>query len=291
LNFNEDVASYIHKKVWIIKVIIFIAANLICFSVIITNMLMKVIFYVALSLSMLFLMMAFFSNIDQAHSWKVAWIRQAQTKMNKPTYYICTRLFAMHLVTSLLYSISLDFTVAFFLFNKINECNSTVLLAVVPVCICLLCFAISHVPLLRSNESACQIIFSTLLLNVVYVTWLAVSDPNNESCNMHGTIFSGSIQEASISFKSIASLLYMFVTILSMVLRNDSETSYTWTLLSRNTDTTIFAYTKLHLMFASGSAFTLMAITNFYEPVHNTILPIYSDSDHILLLGKVWSFS
>jgi len=276
INCNKEFAQWLHRDCWILKAFVFTGFNIAAFMVPFAPLLVTTLYYIIFVLALCFISVIFFVGLDMAHAWKMLWMRRATEKMNEPTCYMCTWLFAIHLTTSVLYSIAFDFVLAFFLFNKISDCFYTLFFLSINVAICLVAFALSYVPCLRERHASSQIIFATVLNNTVYITWLALSDPWNEYCNMFGTVFTGSILESSTSFKSLVSLT-VSLPILMFVTFRTSAPSYVQSLLTDdiNDHDSLFRYTKLHLVYAFAVCFVLMSVTNFYEPIYFVFKPIH----------------
>ncbi|XP_066914958.1 uncharacterized protein [Clytia hemisphaerica] len=252
------------------KLIVLILSNLAGFLFPFTRQTMESLFHIFLVSSALFLFVMFFTYLDCAHAFRIIWLRKARRSADEPTCYLCTWLFLIHLTTAFLYAISLDLILAFFFFNKLEQCLSTIVFLGINICLCLICCTISYFPNLRQRESSSQIVFATLFCSVSYVTWIALSDPENEHCNMYGTIFTGSILESSTSFRSLASLTMLIPVVLYQCLKKTDTSSYTLSLLIENAGINLiqcFDNFIVHISMATASAFVLMSVTNSYEPV------------------------
>jgi len=256
------------------KTVLLVVSNVVGFTFPFSRSTMEGLYHLFLISSALFIFMAFFSMIDWAHALRMLWIKKAQEN-DDPTCYLCTWLFLIHLVTAFLYALTLDLILAFFFFNKLEDCVNTLMLLLLNICLCLLCCSISYFPSLRQRECSSQIIFATLLFLVVFVTWLALSDPENELCNMYGTIFSGSILESSTSFRSLASLTLTFPVLLFLCFKDSDTQSFVRSLIiEESSHSKWLQYCNnffFHVTMATVSGFVLMSVTNFYEPVHSVV--------------------
>ena len=257
-----------------VKMVALIVANLFGFLLPFSRETMEGLYRIFLISSAVFLFLMFFTMIDCAHAFRMLWLEKARKSSDEPTCYLCTWLFLIHLMTAFLYAISLDFIMAFFFFNKLEDCVTTIAFLGINLCLCLMCCSLSYFPNLRHREAASQIIFAALHCCVVFVTWLALSDPENENCNMYGTIFTGTIQESSTSFRSMASLTMAVPVFLYQSFKDISSYPFILSLIveSVNTDyLQCFENFVLHITMATGSAFVLMSVTNFYEPVYSLV--------------------
>ena len=257
-----------------VKMVALIASNLFGFMIPFSRALMEGLYRLFLISTAVFLFIMFFTMLDCAHAFRMLWLEKARKSADEPTCYLCTWLFLIHLTTAFLYAISLDFIMAFFFFNRIEDCVSTIAFVAINVCLCLMCFSLSYFPNLRRREASSQIIFASLLCIVVYVTWLALSDPENRDCNMYGTIFTGTILESSTSFRSLISLTLSVPVFLYQSFKQVDANSFIISLLVENVNLDClrcFENLVLHVTMATGSAFVLMSVTNIYEPVYSVL--------------------
>ena len=276
LNFNSVYAEWVHKDCWLLKILLLAGSNLIGFLVPFTRQFMVVLYYMMLTGAIIFTVVLFTLVLDASHAFKLFWLRKAKANMDIPTCYMCTWLFVLHLVTSLLYAISVDLILAVVFFNNINDCVKTFIYGGVNVGICFLAFGISYFPTLRDRQCATQIIFSAVLAVTCYTTWIALSDPGNEYCNMFGTIFTGSLLDTSVSFKSLVSIVVAIPPLLFTCFRQDMV-SFTRSLITNSTatDSSWYIYTNFHMTMALASCFMIMSITNYYQPVYNVFRPLH----------------
>lgn len=272
INLDPKYSTWIHEDCWIWKVVLFGLTNLVAFIIPFTKLIVKIMYNVLLSVSMCFIITMFLIAIDAAHALKVLWLCRARKSANDATCYLCTVLFLKHFTTSILYAMSLNMIAAFFFFNKIGECVNTTIFLFVNVFVCLLCIVLSYFPSLRERYASSQIIFATVLFMVVYTTWVALSDPGNESCNLYGTIFTGSLLDGPFNLRSMSSITIAFVMILFVCYKGDTR-SYIRSLMTdkETTEYTFHIYSKFHLIMAAHSCFFLISATNFYEPVYSVL--------------------
>ena len=259
-----------------VKIVALTLANVFGFLLPFSREAMEGFYRLFLISSAVFLCVMFFTAIDCAHAFRTLWLEKARRSSEEPTCYLCTWLFLIHLTTAFLYAISLDFIMAFFFFNKLEDCVTTIASVGINLCLCFMCCSLSYFPNLRHREAASQIIFAAMHCCVVFVTWLALSDPENVNCNMYGTIFTGTILESSTSFKSLSSLTMTVPVLLYHSFKAWSSSNYPFT-LSLIVESVNMGFLQffenfaLHLTMATGAAFVLMSVTNFYEPVYSLV--------------------
>ncbi|XP_012565667.2 uncharacterized protein LOC105849775 [Hydra vulgaris] len=282
INSNSSLALWIHAECWVLKVILLLATNVVGILIPFSRSLLGILYWIFLFAAITFIAVIFVLLVDASHAFRMHWIKKARLNADSPTCYMCTWLFVLHLATSLLYAISIDIVIAFFFFNNTKNCVNTFLFLSINVCICIVAFGISYYPSLRSRQSSSQIIFASIMFVVVYSTWLALSDPENEVCNMYGTIFTGSLLDSSVSFRSIVSLIIAIPPLIFLCMKDSSTKSYIKSLLlSANAlETTWYEFPLFHLVMLTHSCFVLMSITNYYEPVFSVFKPIKYSVNH-----------
>ena len=276
INCNSSLAPWIHAECWILKILLLLATNVIGLLIPFSRLLLGVLYNIFLVAAILFIAIIFILLIDASHAFRMLWIRKARLNADSPTCYMCTWLFVLHLTTSLLYAVSIDIIIAFFFFNNLKNCVNTILFLSINVLICLAAFGISYYPTLRNRQSSSQIIFASVMFVVVYSTWLALSDPENENCNMYGTIFTGSLLDSSVSFRSMLSIIIAIPPLVFVCLKDHSVKSYLKSLVL-STDTSErswYEFPVFHFIMLAHACFVLMSITNYYEPVYTVFKPI-----------------
>ena len=275
ININKKHALKIHQEYWFWKLLLYTVTHVLGFLAPFSKLGIKVLFNVFLSFSILFMFPMFLLALDLAHAFRLRWLRWAKENGNEATCYMCTWLFLIHVTTSIMYAVSLLITLAFFFFNDVNKCTSSFLLLFINLSICVFCVCISYAQSLQEKKASSHIIFATLFFFVTYTTWMAVSDPDNERCNMYGTIFSGSLLESSVNLRALTSIVIELVILTSACYQHPGK-SYTNSLLfdiisGDFAESSISIYSKYHLTMGSASCFFLLTVTNWYEPVY-TIL-------------------
>lgn len=277
INCHSKIASRVHHSFWFFKVVLFALTNLVAFSIPFSRFLLEKLYEIFLYYTGFFMVAMFVLAVDSAHAFKLFWLRKARESMETPTCYLCTWLFILHLLTSFLFAISLDVLLTFVFFNNIQNCINTLLFAGINVCLCLICFCLSYFPTLQERHSSSHIIFASMFTIVTYVTWLALSDPENEFCNMYGTIFTGSILESAISFRSLISMAILFPPLCFLCFKGDTP-SYIRSLISNANSTaeSLHIYSSFHWTMAGASCHVIMSVTNYYEPVYTVLKPVSS---------------
>ena len=272
INLNHKYSTWIHEDCWIWKIVLFLLTNLVAFVLPFSKIGMKIMYHIFLCLSMIFIIAMFILAIDAAHAFKLLWLRRARDTADKATCYLCTLLFLLHLTTSIMYAISLNLVLAFFFFNKIGECINSIIYLFVNIFVCFICVGLSYFPNLQERHSSSHVIFASIIVIVSYTTWLGLSDPENEFCNLYGTIFSGSLLDDAINFRSIISITIEFILLLFLCYQGNTR-SYIRSLISNteSTEFTLYIYSKFHIIMAVASCFFLMSVTNYYEPVHSVL--------------------
>eukprot|EP00794_Sanderia_malayensis_P009991 gene9991-11012_t len=264
----SDFAVLCHTSCWLLKIPIFIALNVLIFTIPFNAIVFIALYYICLVGSIVFILVMFILTLDLTHAWKILWMRKAHAQSDTPTCYVCTWLFLIHLTTSLLYAAALDIALAFFFFNPITQCRTTLGFLSINLFFCLMAIGLSYHSHLRETKASSQIIIASMLFYVMFVTWLALSDPENEYCNMFGTAFSGSLRKVPTSFKSICCCLIAVECLFFLATRNESV-SFTHSLIfgERPTDERrFFGLSRYHLTLGLASCFLHMAMTNWYNP-------------------------
>ena len=259
---------FIHTNCWLLKIPIFAAINILAFVIPLNHVAFHVLYYIYLFAAIIFIPVMFILCLDFSHAWKILWMRSAHERKEDPTCYLCTWLFAMHLVTSILYAIIFDIYLAFFFFNPISECITTISFLSVNIFLCLVAATLSHFPLLNETKASAQIILSTMGFFVTFITWLALSDAENETCNLYDTPFSGSMRTISLSFRSLSSCILAIFCLVFLLFRNETV-SFTYSLINvdgRTDEWQLFGYSRFHLTLSLGTCFLLMSMTNWYNP-------------------------
>ena len=270
---KPDVLDKIHQDGWVFKIPLLMALTFIAFIIPLNNVAILIFYYMCLFGALSFIIIAFVLSLDFAHAWKIFWMQQAHKQSETPTCYLCTWLFLMHLVTSFLYAAALDIIIAFFFFNKISSCLTTIGFLSVNLFLCCVIFALSYYPTLSDLKASSQIIISTITFYTTFVTWLALSDSENEYCNMFGTVFSGSLQDSSITFRSIACVSAVVTPLAFLCFRNENI-SFTYSLVSDQLTNSLkhCGYARFHLSFFCATSYFLMASTNWYKPSYEYFL-------------------
>ena len=275
INFHgNEMLWYVQDSIFV-KIIFFIIAHIIGFIISFSRETMETLYNIFMFSSYMFIVLMYFILIDAAHAFRMLWLRRAK-QTYEPTCYFCTWLFVVHLTTAFLYAMSLDLFLAFFFFNDIELCKNTLLYLCFNVALCFICFVISSsFESLREKQASSQIIFGTVLFFVLFVTWLALSDPDNGDCDMYGTIFTGSLLDSSVNFRAIALLIVAAPSLLFLCFNESTDNggSFTWNLLTG--EDIIFpdclVVPRFHLIMATTCSYVLMAVTNYYEPVYSII--------------------
>lgn len=267
-------SNFIHINCWLLKIPIFLAINILIFVIPINELALRILYYIYLVGAVFFIVIMFIVGLDASHAWKILWMRSAHARTDEPTCYLCTWLFLIHLVTSLLYAVAFDIILSFFFFNSMSQCVTTLSFLAVNIFLCLVAVTLSYFPLLKETQASSQIILSTMIFYVTFITWLALSDTENEYCNMFGTPFSGSKRRISLSFRSLAGCTLAALFLAFLTLRNEAV-SFTYSLIDTegNTDQWRFlGYSRYHLSLCCTACFFAMSMTNWYDPfLENTI--------------------
>ncbi|XP_065060094.1 uncharacterized protein LOC135687463 [Rhopilema esculentum] len=269
-NCCPNFSGFIHTNCWLLKLPVFVAINIVAFIIPIGPFAFHLLYYIYLVAAVLYIPVMFILSLDFSHAWKILWMRSAHARSEEPTCYLCTWLFLIHLATSIFYAIAFDLILAFFFFNSVTQCITTVCLLSINIFLCLVAATLSYFPHLKETKASSQIILSTMVFFVVFFTWLALSDSENEYCNMFGTPFSGSKQNISLSFRSISLCVLTTTTLLFILLRNENV-SYTYSLINIDGETDAlrcFGFARFHFTMSLASCFLLMAMTNWYSPFH-----------------------
>lgn len=280
-----EFGNFIHTNCWLLKFPIFIAINILVFVIPFNGIAFHVLYYVYLVAAVMFVPIMFILSLDFSHAWKILWMRSAHDKREEPTCYICTWLFVIHFATSVLYALTFDIYLTFFFFNPINKCITTVSYLSVNMFLCLVAATFSHIPLLKDCQAAAQIVLSTMVFFVAFFTWLALSDPENEYCNLYGTPFSGSKQKISLSFRSLACCILAIICLSFLLFRNESV-SFTYSLFKIDgltDERQNFAYSRFHITLSCAACFLLMSMTNWYNPFDEFALDWQRATDYHII--------
>ena len=264
-----EFSNFIHTNCWLLKMPIFVAINILAFVIPLNEVAFHVMYYIYLFAAICFVPVMFVLSLDFSHAWKILWMRTAHERKEEPTCYLCTWLFAIHFVTSILYALIFDIFIAFFFFNPINQCVTTSSFLSINIFLCLIAATFSHFTLLKETKASSQIILSTMAFFVTYITWLALSDPENEPCNLRGTPFSGSKRSISVNFRSLSSCSLTIFCLAFLLFRNETV-SFTYSLVKidgRTDKLQFFGYSRFHLTLSFAACFLLMSMTNWYSPL------------------------
>ena len=261
-------SNFIHTNCWLLKIPIFVAINILAFVIPLNEVAFHVLYYIFLFAAIIFIPIMFVLSLDFSHAWKILWMRSAHERKEEPTCYLCTWLFVIHFITSVLYAITFDIYLAFFFFNPISQCVTTVSFLSVNIFLCLIAATASHFPLMKETKASSQIILSTMTFFVTFITWLALSDPENEPCNLLGTPFSGSNRDISVNFRSLSSCVLVIISLAFLLFRNETV-SFTYSLIAideRTDEWQFFGFSRFHLTLSFAACFLLMSMTNWYNP-------------------------
>ena len=262
-------SNFIHTNCWLLKIPIFVSINILAFVIPLNEVAFHVLYYIYLCAAILFIPVMFILSLDFSHAWKILWMRTAHERKEEPTCYMCTWLFVIHFVTSVLYAIIFDIYIAFFFFNPITKCITTVSFLSVNVFLCLIVITFSHFPLLTDTKASSQIILSTMAFFVTFFSWLALSDPENEPCNLFDTPFSGSKRTISLNFRSLSSCALVIFCLIFLLFRNESV-SFTYSLVTidgKTDEWQLLGFSRFHLTLSFAACFLLMSMTNWYSPL------------------------
>lgn len=271
INFHGNEFVWSIQDSIVVKIVLFVLSHALGFLVSLSRHTMEIFYNASMFFSYVFFMAMYVLMIDAAHAFRMIWIRFAKNT-EEPTCYFCTWLFVTHLITAFLYAISLDLFLAFFFFNTIENCISTLLYLLINTCLCFLCFTLSYYPSLRDRQASSQVIFATVLFYVMFVSWIALSDPENSECDMYGTIFTGSLLDSSTNFRSLALLSVALPPLLFLCFKEPGS-SYLWDLVAGSNCSipNCLIYPRFFFILAISNCYTLMSVTNYYEPVFSII--------------------
>lgn len=268
LRFCSGLPSSIHINLWLLKIPIFLAFSIVIFIVPFNELVFTIFYYFNLFGGIIFIIIMFILALDFCHAWKIFWMRNAHKQSEQPTCYVCTWLFVIHFVTSLLYAAAFDIIISFFFFNQLNNCITTFSFLAINIFLCLIAVVLSYHPTLQETKASSQIILSALIFFVSLVSWLALSDAENKHCNMFGTAFSGSMQKVPLSMRSIVCCILAVHCLIFLALRNETI-SFTHSLIhvDKTTDEKrLCGFSRYHLTMVFASCYFAMAMTNWYCP-------------------------
>lgn len=267
-------ANFIHSSCWLLKMPIFVAINILAFVIPLTDVAFHILYYLYLVGGIIFVPVIFILSIDFSHAWKIFWMRTAHQRKEEPTCYLCTWLFVIHFATSVLYAIIFDVYLAFFFFNPISQCVTTVSFMSVNMFLCLVAATFSHFPLFKETQASAQIVLSMMSFIVAFFTWLALTDAENEPCNLLNTPFSGSKQGVSTSFRSLSCCI-LAIFCLAFLLFRDETVSFTYSLFNLDGSTDewrLLGYSRFHVTLSLAACFLLMSMTNWYGPFYEVAM-------------------
>jgi len=239
--------------------------------------------------------------VDFAHSWNEKWLGKYEESENKCWFA------GLLFFTIFFYLFALTMVVLFYIFytNHLQGCSIHKFFISFNMILCIIVSIIAILPRIQEVNPRSGLLQSSIITAyVMYLTWSAMTNNPDHSCNPHiefrnGTIGTGieisnSNNEVKFDWTSVVSLFIFIVCVLYASIRS-SGTSY-GAMGSKESmdsphlkddsgkggssdeerggqqvwddeeDTVSYSYTFFHMMFALASLYIMMTLTHWYKP-------------------------
>ncbi|XP_068737413.1 probable serine incorporator [Montipora capricornis] len=290
---SSDPRAKFQNGFWFVKIILFVLLVVAAFYIP-KGHFGQAWLYIGMIGGYAFILLQLILLIDFAYNWSESWVEKYETTGNKRWYW------ALVIVTSGIYILSIGAVVCFFLFyTEPSGCKTNKFFISLNL---VLCFVVSmvaiHPKVQECQPSSGLLQAAVITMYTMYLTWSGMSNEPDESCNPSGALISSSNLSPGVgNGRTIFAAVLMFVLVVYSCLRTSnsnrlsSSQSMEETLLpdctqdveSGNGDkdenkpriqrvyddesaAVTYNYSFFHFTFFVASLYIMMTLTNWYSP-------------------------
>lgn len=290
---SSDPRAKFQNGFWFVKIILFVLLVVAAFYIP-KGHFGQAWMYVGMIGGYAFILLQLILLIDFAYNWSESWVEKYETTGNKRWYW------ALVIVTSGIYILSIGAVVCFFLFyTEPSGCKTNKFFISLNL---VLCFVVSmvaiHPKVQECQPSSGLLQAAVITMYTMYLTWSGMSNEPDESCNPSGALISSSNLSPGLgNGRTIFAAVLMFVLVVYSCLRTSNSNSLSSsqsmeeTLLPDCTEdvesgsgdkdenkpriqrvyddesaAVTYNYSFFHVTFFLASLYIMMTLTNWYSP-------------------------